>query len=147
MKHLRFMMDNDAPKEFVKKWEVFRSVCEGDKEINNEVSVRWTELCRLASNRALPILHRCEGGLGGNSNGTDKQIRYRMSLDPLRKLDDHILIYLYDSDDGTDVWTDVEIRDLLNAFAQLANEEYGCGGGCRGILQTMESSESWDDGQ
>lgn len=139
MKHLRFMMDKDAPKKYLKRWKLFRSICEGDKENNDEVSKAWIALCSLESNRALPLLDRCEGGLGGNSIITDKQIRYRFSMAPSREWDDHILISLYDSVDGTDVWTDAQIRDLLNAFAELANEEYGCRGGCRGMLQTMET--------
>jgi hypothetical protein len=83
----------------------------------------WRGYCELNSNRSLPELNRIEGGLGGDNNKTDKQVRFDEYTD--RKLpsakNDTIKIIIRDSDDGLNRWSIEELADLVQAFVRTCN--------------------------
>ena len=72
---LRFFIDKNAPSEYMKRWDKFKTKCEnGD---NKHIVKTLKHYCKLTVNRELPYLERAEGGLGGNNNLLNKQIRFR----------------------------------------------------------------------
>lgn len=72
---LRFYIDNDALEEYINRWKELKLKCEnGDNKIIVE---KIKSYCKLSVNKELPYLERSEGGLGGNNNKTNKQIRFK----------------------------------------------------------------------
>ena len=85
---LRFRIDFDAPTKYIERWKEIKMECENSG--NQYVVEQIKNNCRIASNKALPYLKSCEGGLGGNYNILDKQIRFRMETSV--KYDNDILL-------------------------------------------------------
>lgn len=117
---LRFRLDTDAPQDYMKRWENLKQECENHKRNNNTFFQHWKQKCSLLSNINLPILDRVEGGLGGNNNTVDKQLRFRSGFGNSVVIKDHdIVMNIYNSD--TEKWTYEELDDLINAFVKTAN--------------------------
>ena len=72
---LRFSIDKDCPPDYMKRWLDFKNQCENGE--NRHIVEHVKELCLLQVNKDLPYLDRCEGGMGGNDNTLNKQIRFR----------------------------------------------------------------------
>ena len=130
---LRFKIDNDAPPEYMKRWKEFKNKCEnGD---NKNIVEQWIYNCKLESNRQLPYLDRCEGGIGGNNNNINKQIRFRMGKwgdnDP-RLFDEDILLLIENNKVSVEKWTYEELDDLIYAFIKTSNYhvQAECVNGC-----------------
>lgn len=73
---LRFRIDSDAPTKYIERWKEIKRECENSD--NKYIVEQIKNNCKIVSNKHLPYLERCEGGLGGNDNLHDKQIRFRM---------------------------------------------------------------------
>ena len=118
---LVFRIDNDAPKEFMDKWKDFKLKCEtGD----NEIIVQQIKAnCQLEQNKNLPYLKRKEGGLGGNDNRINKQIRFRdyKLWSQLPKYVDNDIIFDQIINTKKEIWTYEELDDLIYAFIKTAN--------------------------
>jgi len=77
----------------------------------------WRSHCKLQSNKNLPDLDRVEGGLGGNNNKINKQVRFNMDEGWFKK--DSIGIIVCNSED--EKWTAEQLDDLLQAFVKTCN--------------------------
>ena len=73
---LRFSIDQKAPQEYRKRWDDVNLII--GRYCNERIQLLdfWKSQMKLSSNKSLPILDRSEGGLGGNNNQTDKQVRF-----------------------------------------------------------------------
>ena len=128
---LVFRIDNDAPKEYIKKWKDFKLKCEGGEWENKNILEQIKENCKLEENKKLPYLERSEGGLGGNNNIENKQIRFRAhrfwSNFPMY-VDNNIIIIINNSDGKKELWTYDELDDIIYGFIKTANYFIGCRG-------------------
>ena len=115
---LRFSIDKDAPRDYMKRWRELKHKCEYGE--NKYIIEEIKNCCLLKENKELPYLQRQEGGLGGKDNIVNKQIRFRNSLfsEPWQ-LDNDIVM---DEINNTEFekWKYEEINDLLYAFMKVA---------------------------
>tara|TARA_B100001059_G_C17671425_1_gene494730 strand:+ start:453 stop:902 length:450 start_codon:yes stop_codon:yes gene_type:complete len=127
---LRFSIDNDAPNDFMKRWLDFKNKCESGE--NRHIVEHVKELCLLQVNKDLPYLDRCEGGMGGNDNTLNKQIRFRNGpLIPSQYDNDIVLDEICSTE--MEKWKYEEINDLLFAFIKVSEyyiEGRDCVRGC-----------------
>ena len=118
---LRFYIDNDAPEEYINRWKELKLKCEnGDNKIIVE---KIKSYCKLSINKELSYLERNEGGIGGNDNLENKQIRFREYFgnnDGRYKKDNDIILQEITSNDN-EKWTYDELDDLVYAFIKTAN--------------------------
>ena len=136
---LRISIDKDSPPDYMKRWLDFKNKCEGTGGGENKHIVeRIKQSCLLQENKNLPYLNRIEGGMGGNNNSINKQIRFRrkkpwMSY-CLWKYDNDILMdQIYCTE--TEKWTYEEISDLLSAFIKVSGNYIGSEGCIRGWIE------------
>lgn len=111
---LRFRLDSDAPAKYVERWKEIKRECENTD--NKYIVEQIKNNCRIASNKTLPYLERCEGGLGGNNNILDKQIRFRME-------EYENVILLHPSNSETQKWTYDELDDIIRSFTKVLNNK------------------------
>jgi hypothetical protein len=140
---LRLKIDNDAPPEYVKRWNNFKKSCE---EGDNEYIVQQIkDSCKLNINKNLPYLNRWEGGLGGNNNLVNKQIRFRYfgsksdrSInDGSWKDNDIVLTQITSTEEER--WTYEELDDLMYGFIKTAN--YKVQGECiNGVIEMVNKN-------
>ena len=86
---------------------------------NAEIVKHIQGYCKLECNKLLPYLNRSEGGMGGDDNSSDKQIRFRMDIGC--KKDNDIVLQEIDCDTSMNKWTYDELDDLILAFTKTAN--------------------------
>ena len=130
---LVFMIDNRVPKENMDKWKDFKLKCE-DGEYNPSTSgsnkyilERMKESCKLKKNQDLPYLKRSEGGLGGDNNIENKQIRfrdYRLWTKLPKHLDNDIIMDQI-TNGNKELWTYEELDDIIYGFIKIANDIVG----------------------
>ena len=127
---LRFSIDKDAPPNYMKRWLEFKNKCENGE--NRHIVEHVKELCLLQVNKNLPYLDRCEGGMGGDDNKLNKQIRFRNGFrwSKIPSLYDNDIVMDEICNTETEKWTYEEMDDLLSAFIKVS-EDYvnyeGCG--------------------
>lgn len=116
-------------KELQKELEYYKN-----KNFIDEFTKNILANCKLESNKLLPLLKRCEGGFGGDSNLNNKQIRYRNIFIhcKLSTYDNDIILNVYDSDSAKEIWTYDELDDIVQAFIITAEDHIGykCVKGC-----------------
>lgn len=140
---LRFYIDNNAPPEYMERWMDLKIKCEnGD---NKHIVEQLQSYCKLNTNKDLPYLNRAEGGLGGNDNLSNKQIRFRSNWgknDYKYKKDNDIILHEIISADN-ERWTYDELDDLLRAFIKTANFNIkaDCINGCIGMCNKKMLSD------
>lgn len=121
---LRFSIDKDAPPDYMKRWLDFKIKCEGGGGENRHIIEHIKESCSLQENKILPYLNRSEGGMGGDNNRINKQIRFRekvffdMSYSLWQYDNDIVMDQIYSTE--TEKWTYEEISDLLSAFIKVS---------------------------
>ena len=125
---LVFRIDNDAPNEYIKKWEEFKFNCECGESCptpgsNKNILERMKEYCKLEENKKLPYLKRWEGGLGGNNNIENKQIRFRdyRLWSKLPNYVDNNIIFDQITNGKNELWTYEELDDIIYGFIKTAN--------------------------
>jgi hypothetical protein len=94
-----------------------------EKGDNLDILSEWKSNCELVSNKNLPYLDRCEGGLGGNDNRLHKQIRFRSGFGyyaPWDRDNDIVIDQIYETD--KEKWTYAELDDLIQAFIKTINK-------------------------
>ena len=132
---LRFSIDKDVPPNYMERWLEFKNKCENGENIHIVEHVK--NLCLLQVNKNLPYLDRCEGGMGGNDNKLNKQIRFRKgfmwSKIPSQYDNDIVMDEICNTE--TEKWTYEEMDDLLSAFIKVSEyyvnyEGCGCMRGC-----------------
>jgi len=124
---LRFCIEKWATKKYKEKWiNKLKKICDGGSENNKYISKLMLSKCSLDSNKNLPILNRSEGGIGGNDNLTNKQIRYQDSImDELKEDYNENDIKLNILNSNVEKWTLEELDDILKAYTKVFNE-YMC---------------------
>jgi hypothetical protein len=135
---LVFCIDYDAPEEYIKRWNEFKSKCESGK--NKHIVEQIKEYCKLETNKIMPYLNRMEGGIGGDNNVIHKQLRFRNSIFDIN--DNHVI---FDQVMNTDIekWTYDELDDVIYAFTKTAN--YNVKADCvRGYIE-MRNNDSYSD--
>ena len=118
---LIFKIDSDAPIEYLNKWNKLKQNCECGK--NKDIIYDIINNCKLESNKNLPYLKRSEGGIGGNDNLINKQIRFRhgMFIMPWDGEDEFIIFNeIYNTED--EKWSIDELDDIISAFIKVANK-------------------------
>lgn len=133
---LRFTMDKDASASYVKRWNELKQDCEQGE--NKWVVTQITQACELRQNKELPYLKRTEGGLGGNDNRTNKQLRFRRErirrmLIPKNGPDDDIVMEI--SNTELESWTYEELDDLIYVFIKVAESHVQCENCLRGWVE------------
>lgn len=117
---LIFRIDNNAPKKYMDRWNKLKYDCEqGD---NKYIIETMKTYCKLEENKNIPYLEREEGGIGGNDNSLNKQIRFlRLYENFYQSFNerDIILNQIYNTD--TEKWTYRELDDLIFAFIKTFN--------------------------
>ena len=127
---LVFSIDKDAPTKYKNKWNELKTLCEidyyveGNELTRKDIFERIKEKCKLKQNKELPYLNRLEGGLGGNNNILNKQLRFRnyklWSKDP-RYVDNNIIIDKI-TNGKNEEWSYEELDDIIYGFIKMGNE-------------------------
>ena len=124
---LRFRIDDFIASKYIEKWLMSKRDCESGE--NKNIIEKWISYCKLESNRSLPYLDRAEGGIGGDDNNKNKQIRFRSSLGA--KNDNDIVIdEIHNGQE--EKWTYDELFDLIYGFVTLMDNTIceECVNGC-----------------
>lgn len=109
---------DDVPKNFLNKWKDLKLHCEnGD---NKDIVDHLKLYCNLDSNKKIPYLLRYEGGMGGDNNIENKQIRFRHQRKVKFKVD-HFIVFDQILNTTTESWTYEELDDIIHAFIKMAN--------------------------
>ena len=113
---LRLNISINASPECIEKWNEFKKKCEnGD---NRHIVESLKSYCKLDSTKTLPYLERAEGGLGGDNNSENKQIRFRMYNDYTSSIRDIVMEEI--TNGINEIWTYEELDDLLRSFIKCA---------------------------
>jgi len=143
---LRFKLDFDATEKYIKKWNKIKKESE---TTNNEYLVEEIKNnCKLESNKNLPYLQRNEGGLGGDNNQNNKQIRFRFNFNSY-KFDDDILLSVLNSDLKNEKWSYEELDDILRSFIKVLNKKMSCEcvNGCIEIFNKNMINDNYFDSE
>jgi hypothetical protein len=116
---LRFKIYKSAPVICLDKWKELKDICEYNTNNENKKIVKeWLALCTNENIKNMPYLNRCEGGIGGDNNFTNKQMRFRQYIYH-NKDNDIVFDQIYNT--RNDKWTFEEFDDLILGFIKFAN--------------------------
>lgn len=126
--HLRFVLHpgfRSRKSEVWKKWSELREalycnlIGEHNQRLKKWFLMEWVSYCSLEKNKSLPFLNRMEGGIGGDNNNEDRQIRCRL-LTNYEPEDRELLLDVIDTE--INKWSFEELRDLVKAFEKFSSE-------------------------
>lgn len=139
--NLRFRLDSDAPTKYIERWKEIKRECENTD--NKHIVEQIKNNCKLVSNKDLPYLNRCQGGLGGNDNILDKQLRFRMETS--FKADNDIL--LCPSNTENQKWNYDELDDIIRSFTKVLNNimRTECVSGCIEMINVKALNDNYLD--
>lgn len=81
----------------------------------------WRRNMKLKSNKILPNLDRCEGGMGGDRDTFNRQLRYPIYFsDNISSI--RICLKNPKNLKSNDFWTNEEIEDLISSFILTAKD-------------------------
>lgn len=120
--HLRFKINSDASQLLIDKYKKLKSICENGE--NKEIVEDWLQNCKIESVKKLPYLKRSEGGIGGNNNQKNKQLRFRKEQKYSWKIDNDIVFDNIISGEN-EKWSLEELDDLIRGFRRIANNYVG----------------------
>ena len=142
--NLRFKIDGDAPQKYIDKWLKLKTICENGK--NKEIVKDWLYNCKLQSVKNMPYLNRCEGGIGGDNNLINKQLRFREKQLYSMYIDNDIVIDNIISSEQ-EKWILEELDDLIRGFRRIANNYVGadCIKGCIEMISRDSLSDNYLD--
>ena len=145
MIHLRFKLDSDAPKEYIKRWLKLKSICESGE--NKEIVEDWLQNCQIESIKNMPYLNRCEGGIGGDDNLKNKQLRFRDKEPKYSCKIDNDIVFDNIISGENEKWTLDELDDLIRGFRRIANEyvESNCIDGCIEMIIKKSFNDNYLD--
>jgi len=116
---LRFKIYKSAPVICLDKWKELKDICEYNTNNENKKIVKeWLALCTNENIRKMPYLNRCEGGIGGDNNFKNKQMRFRQYIYH-NKDNDIVIDQIYNT--TSEKWTFEEFDDLILGFIKFAN--------------------------
>ena len=118
---LIFRLHNDAPINYINIWKKIKFDCE--KGNNKYIIEKMKTYCKLQSNKNIPYLNRLEGGIGGNDNTINKQIRFFRLYNNEYGCNDNINDIVLDQIINTDTekWSYDELDDLIYALTKTFN--------------------------
>ncbi len=122
---LIYRIDNDVPTNYMNKWKKLKNDCENGE--NKYIIEKMKTYCKLEQNKTIPYLQRTEGGVGGDNNCVNKQIRFRIFCSyafPIFNNNDIILDQVINTD--TEKWTYEELDDFIYALTKTFNYFVGC---------------------
>jgi len=129
---LRFRLHTDAPSKIKKRYEkVYEDIVIREKVtlyLNYWIwKLEGDEIGKLSDRQ---LLDRCEGGIGGDSNKTDRQIRFHNEMERMScgRTFGEITLLSIPSDDGTETWTPEELKQFGEAFSEMLNDQIGTSG-------------------
>lgn len=138
---LRFNIYIDAPTQYINKWLQLKKRCENGEKENKQIVNEWLSYCNNLLIKNMPFLKRIEGGIGGDCNYTNKQLRFRQLLQyrqtyPSHIIDDNNIIIEDITSTENEKWTIDELDDLIVGFIKMANNYIGdnCVEGCIEIV-------------
>lgn len=140
--NLRFKIDGDASQEYIDKWLKLKFKCENGE--NKEIVEDWLYNCKLQSVKNMPYLNRCEGGIGGDNNLINKQLRFREKQLYSMYIDNDIVIDNIISSEQ-EKWILEELDDLIRGFRRIANNYVGadCIKGCLEMISRDSLSDNY----
>jgi len=118
---LIFRINSDATKDYVNRWKEIKRHCENGN--NKYIVEQMKTYCKLEQNKNIPYLQREEGGIGGDNNSINKQIRFFTLFPtciPLNYNNKDIVLEQITSTDS-EKWTYEELDDLIYAFTKTFN--------------------------
>lgn len=123
--NLSFKLDSNTPKRYVDKWNKIKNDIEMG-HVENIIRMVKND-CKLESNKNLPYLQRIEGGLGGDSNILNKQLRFNSYEDK-----NIISLSVLNSDSLNEIWTYEELDDILRSCIMVLSGimQCDCVSGC-----------------
>lgn len=114
---LIFCIDNDAPHEYLNRWKKIKFDCEeGD---NKYIIEKMKTYCTLKQNKIMPYLQREEGGIGGDNNAVNKQIRFFRLYQNGINYKDIVLDQIINT--NTEKWSYEELDDFIYALTKTFN--------------------------
>ena len=122
---IRFNIEENAPDNYKNNWIKYVNNINIKKDFCNTLCIRAKELMNIYSNKELPLLNRLEGGLGGDSNITDKQMRFTIFFRS-EKSEYFITLFPYNSSNGEDKWTFEKLGDIIQSFESVFNKDMMC---------------------
>jgi hypothetical protein len=145
MIHLRFKLDSDAPKEYIKRWLKLKSICESGE--NKKIVEDWLQNCQIESIKNMPYLNRCEGGIGGDDNLKNKQLRFRDKEPKYSWKIDNDIVFDNIISGENEKWTLDELDDLIRGFRRIANNyvESDCIKGCIEMIIKKSFNDNYLD--
>jgi len=143
---LRFKLDSDATEKYIEKLNKIKE--ESETTDNKYLVEEIKNKCKLESNKNLPYLQRNEGGLGGNNNQNNKQIRFRFNFNSY-KFDDDILLSVLNSDLKNEKWSYEELDDILRSLIKVLNKKMyrECVKGCIEIFNNNMIDDNYFDSE
>lgn len=139
---LIFRIDKNTPQNYMAEWKKVKHDCENGK--NEYIVERMKLYCKLEQNKSIPYLKRSEGGIGGDSNVGNKQMRFRMVIEQWKRIsyymDDDIMLHEITNGEN-EKWSYEELDDLIYALTKTFNYYVGC----EGIKGVIEMSSLNDD--
>jgi hypothetical protein len=141
---LRFKIDNDTPKKYMNKWIKLKNLCENGN--NKEIIIITLSNCKLESVKNLPYLNRCEGGIGGDNNLINKQLRFRQYNDlmELPRYKDNDIVFDNIINTTNEKWTLNELNDIIHGFSICANNYCNINNSINGCIE-IEYNNSLDN--
>lgn len=116
---LVFKINKNESVNILNKWKEIKEKCESGS--NENIVNEWLKRCDKNSIKNLPYLDRMEGGIGGNNNKTDRQIRFRHYSEN----DNNIVLNIINDPNTTEHWSNNDLEDLAYGFIKYINEYVG----------------------
>jgi len=116
---LIFSIDKDASEDYIYRWKEIKFNCEEDN--NKYIIEKMKTYCKLEQNKNIPYLQREEGGIGGDNNNTDKQIRFFRLYPNSLNYNDKDIVLDQIINTNTEKWSYIELDDLIYAFTKTFN--------------------------
>ena len=124
--NIKFTLCPFSCNEAKKCWKKFKESINKNFEFRDILIREWLHNCKINSNKNLPILQRLEGGMGGDDNRINKQIRfeeYNKYYSEYNKDTEHNIIFnVYNTEE--EKWTLQELDDLIYGFEKCLKERY-----------------------
>ena len=121
---LRFVLDSRAPAEYRRRWKDLKEICEDGRLNNEDLINEWIAVLKKHDfGQAIDRqrLMRMEGGIGGDCNVANRQLRiycgsmYRFA----RNANEDIMINAFDSSDRKSVWRRRDLDEFGAAFKHV----------------------------
>ena len=121
MININFTLNPFSCNEARECWKKFKESIDKNFEFRDILIKEWLHNCKINSNKNLPILQRFEGGMGGNDNKINKQIRFYKDRNN-KATEYNIIFYVYNAEE--EKWTLQELDDLTYGFGKCLKERY-----------------------